>query len=48
METFLEDLFKTVKASIVSADERQVVEVLGGGGAGGGWGDGDSRIAVFG
>ena len=32
METIPEDLFETVKARIVSGDERQVIGVLGGGG----------------
>ena len=32
METFPEDLFETVKARIVSGDERHVVGVLGRGG----------------
>ena len=31
METFLDDPFETVKARIVGGDERQVVEVSGGG-----------------
>ena len=32
METFPEDPFETVKARLVSGDERQVVRVLEGGG----------------
>ena len=30
METFPEDPFETVKARIVSGDERQVVRIMGG------------------
>ena len=32
METFSEDPFETMKAGIVSGDERQVLGLLGGGG----------------
>ena len=43
METFPKDLFETMKARIISGDERQVIGVLRGGWAGGGHG-----MAVFG
>ena len=44
METFPKDPFETVKAKIVSGDERQVMGVLWGRG---GCGGGGHRIAVF-
>ena len=46
METFPEDPFEMVKARIVSGDERQVMDFLGGGK--GGWAGGDHGITVFG
>ena len=48
METLPKVMFETVKARIVSGDERQVVGVLGGGGCGRSLGGGDYGIAVFG